>query len=204
MPIKTIPYRQFNKQTKSLFIIIILMGVFFNLSCRNCKKQYYAPDFTEEQLTWVKFENMNPQYRVTTIKDGDTIVDTVTIERSYTIDEGLGDHERCEMNSHYKTVTGSQRFGNSTYKSSIESSINGYTLNCSLLDNNNLPIGIEGLPNDPRTDTATINGHFYNDVFKKVTMSFSTRITFYLSRESGIIFTHFKLNNGDVNQMEIL
>jgi hypothetical protein len=177
------------------------MGVFFNLSCRNCKKQYYAPDFTEAQLTWVKFENMNPQYRVTTIKNGDTIVDTVTIERSYTIDEGLRDHERCEMNSQYKTATSLQRLGNPTYIAWLESSINGYTLNCSLLGNTSIPISKEGLPNDPRTDTATINGRFYNDVFKK---GLSTSLIFYLSRQSGIIYTHDELNNGDVYQMEIL
>jgi hypothetical protein len=182
------------------------MGVFFNLSCRNCKKQYYAPDFTEAQLTWVKYENMNPQYRVTSIIDGDTLVDTITTARKFIISEERTDHGKCDtQNAHYKTAIGihdvSPYF---SYNAKIESLLTEYRLSCSSLIYSPVAIGKDGLKNDPRKDTAIVNGHLYTDVYKTIRVDFFTTTTSYLSQRFGIVYSCEVYKDGTIYQSEIL
>jgi hypothetical protein len=182
------------------------MGVFFNLSCRNCKKQYYAPDFTEAQLTWVKFENMNPQYRITSIIDGDTLIDTTTTTRKFIISEERTDHGKCDtQNAHYKTAIGihdvSPYF---SYNAKIESFLTEYRLTCYLLTYEPIAIGKDGLQNDPRRDTAFVNGQLYTDVYKAMRGSSNATTSNYLSRRYGIIYSCVVYKDGTIYQSEIL
>ena len=182
------------------------MGVFFNLSCRNCKKQYYAPDFTEAQLTWVKYENMNPQYRITSIIDGDTLVDTITTTREFIISEERTDHGKCDtQNAHYKTAIGIHEIPLFfRYRAALYSDLTDYRLSCFLLTGLPVDIGEEGLQNDPRKDTASVNGYLFTDVYKTTRVDVFTTITYYLSRRFGIVYTYSVNKDGKIYQSEIL
>ena len=166
-----------------IFILITIYG------CRNCKT-IYKPDFTEDELSWVRFENKNPMYILKYNKNNQTAIDTITGAWEYTdIINRNTSTKGCEGNVLYKETYSGIEILTKDRKYGIFFS----KIQISKIDKLSIYFGYlqKQLIDVKRNDTITINQHFYNDVY--IDSDSYTSIVF--SKRYGLVYIRDRYEN---------
>ena len=170
----------------SYITILILTYLIFLSGCKSRECEIPdAPPFTEDQLTWIDSTSYN--YKVT-YQASDGVLHVDTVRSHHTSHKGptegrTGSGVRCEQAIKY--YTGKTQWNlYSKWGWGIASSINiesrdHFTVNPGT--------GSGNLTYDPRTDTATILGLLYSNVYKYQ----DTIRKFYISKAKGVIYVEY-------------
>lgn len=148
-----------------------ILGVIFVifslcLSCKRCETRY-EPDFTEDELSWVKFEKDTVKYQVKYKEGAKWKVDTITAVHQFSgVRNSSRTEGKCEENIVYKNADDdfNIKFSNGNGFGNLGAYIkkdNGFSVYINSLNTT--------ISEDPRTDTAIIDGIIYQDVYKAST-----------------------------------
>ena len=196
----------FNKQPVGIFIkkainikiylitILIIAGF---ISCKKQQPDVYKDPFTSDQLKWVN-NIQNPIYKVITkTTDSSGIrIDTITSTTNNRVD-----YTNNLINDDYTIFYYSGQYRVSIYKE-VLNPIYSYWTNISLEISNEYDFGITIDPSynyktNLPTDTATVNGIFYNDVYDFANAGyFSASIYKKLYFRKGVGFIYIEKTDG--------
>jgi hypothetical protein len=173
----------------SYITILILTSVIFLSACkpRECEIPD-APPFTLDQLTWIDSTSYN--YKVT-YQASDGVLHVDTVRSHHTSHKGptegrTGSGVRCEQAIKYYTGKTQCNIyfklgGGISFPFNIESK-DKFTVYPG--------VGNEYFTNDPRTDTANVQGVVFTNVFKFIDQS--KRV--YISKSHGVILCENLIN----------
>lgn len=148
---------------KIYILAFVITSVFLNLSCKRCKTRH-EPEFIENELSWVNIDNLNPRYQIKYKEGSAWKTDTVVASHVYSgITYSSYTEGDCEDNVRFPTA-------NIKYCILFPNQSGCYETLVMIKNEKVFSVLItnlhEVLYNDPRTDTATILGVMYNDVYR--------------------------------------
>lgn len=169
--------------------IFFMVGVILFAGCRNCNTRWKS-NFTEDELSWVRFEDSHPKYLLKYWENGVLYVDTIQTKWEYTdIVERRTSSNKCEENVvYYETFSGLEVLSKNRKHGLGFSKIIISKREEFIVEFNYLK---KVITNEVRTDTSTINGHLYYEVYKDN----NTNLTIGYSKKYGFIYA--KNKNGD-------
>ncbi len=167
------------------------------LSCKRCETRY-EPDFTEDELSWVKFKDKAPVYEIR-YKDNVSdiwLLDTVETTRGSGIPNTLKISEgKCKDNILFKQAAISIQIYSGDHKGGFSTS----KIEIKKLNSFSVYLGYFRKTIEPkaeiRKDTATIGNHFYNDIYRDSNHEFSISY----SKKYGLVQVFNRIDSTEAN-----
>lgn len=175
-----------NIHNKGIICICILS--LFYLSCKRCETRN-EPEFTEDELSWVNIDNLNPPYQIKYKEGSVWKTDTVMASHVYSgITYSSFTEGDCEDNVRFPTA-------NIRYCISFPNKPKCYGPLVIIRNDRIFSVQITDihkvLNTDPRTDTAKILDMNFEQVYKS---HFGNSSKLFLSKKYGLIY--LLLDNG--------
>ena len=179
-------------KTKYILILMIFAALVFE-SCKKPHPDEFREPLTEDQLAWI-YNKENPKYRCEYLDTNHNIISIDTISSStWTSYSDYSDLCGDEYTIYYYKANYSFGLG----RPELEFDPDAYYLNIIINNQNDFIVELDIINlfniTNINVDTITLNGRYYENVFKFENIDFFKKIFF----KKGIGFLYLEQNNGN-------